>query len=276
MFELPPPDDDNLYIPGVGSWSIDKHHCLRRYIDIFTTGMKNQSWSIHYIDLFAGAGIERVKQNGLDWGSPLIAAQAPTPFAGLHLCELKKRPFKALEQRTKRFPQPNAPQLLNENANVAVHDIVSAIPITGTLSLAFLDPYGLHLHFDTLRILTASNRRVDLIIFFPDHLDALRNFAMYHGGLDSNLDLVLGTTEWRKVPDQKPANRWAESLRGIYVEQIRTLGYEYFDYERIARPDGVFLYQLIFCSRHPRGGEYWRKITRKSADGQTAFDFGDA
>ena len=74
-FELPPPEDDGLPTASVKSWSRDKHHFLRRYIDAFTTSMKDKRWGgLHYIDLFAGPGIERLEDGSLEWGSPLIAA----------------------------------------------------------------------------------------------------------------------------------------------------------------------------------------------------------
>lgn len=63
MFNLEPPQDDGLCIPEVGEWSSDKHYFLQRYIDAFTSSMKNKGWSgLHYIDLFAGAGIERFQK----------------------------------------------------------------------------------------------------------------------------------------------------------------------------------------------------------------------
>jgi len=76
MLELPKPEDDGLVIPEVGEWSREKHHFLLRYIDAFTTAMRPKRWNgLYYIDLFAGAGIERLKRPArLDWGSPLIAA----------------------------------------------------------------------------------------------------------------------------------------------------------------------------------------------------------
>ena len=82
MPEIPTPKDDGLYIPTVGEWSRDKHYFLARYIDAFTTSMKKKNWSgLHYIDLFAGAGIERLQTSKeLDWGSPLIAAYTPHTF----------------------------------------------------------------------------------------------------------------------------------------------------------------------------------------------------
>src|SRR4051794_4025258 len=105
MFVLPPPTNDGLPTPKVGPWSRDKHHFLIRYIDAFTTAMKAKGWSgLHYVDLFAGAGIEEIEGGGLDWGSPLIAAQAPTRFQNLHLCELKKNRCDALRNRLSQFP----------------------------------------------------------------------------------------------------------------------------------------------------------------------------
>lgn len=72
MTEPSPPQDDGLYIPTVGQWSSQKHYFLRRYINAFTTSMKNKWSALHYIDLFAGAGIERLKDfRELDWGSPM-------------------------------------------------------------------------------------------------------------------------------------------------------------------------------------------------------------
>ena len=37
VFDLQPPEDDGLHMDSVGSWSADKHHFLKRYIDAFTT-----------------------------------------------------------------------------------------------------------------------------------------------------------------------------------------------------------------------------------------------
>src|SRR3982751_3527906 len=112
MINLPVPEDDGLYTPKVGPWSADKHHFLRRYIDAFTTAMRKKKWSsLHYIDLFASAGIERIENGPLDWGSPLIAAQAPHRFSRLHCTELSKRSFEALSARIARITQPQSPQV---------------------------------------------------------------------------------------------------------------------------------------------------------------------
>lgn len=234
--------------------------------------MKDKPWKgLNYIDLFAGAGIERVEGKGLDWGSPLIAAQATYRFTNLYLCEKKQRPHAALVKRMSRFPQ-NDPEIRRGDANSLVKGIVQRTN-PRSLSLAFLDPHGLHLKFETLQRL--AERQVDLIIFFPDHLDALRNWeAVYQDDPNSNLDTVLGTKQWRERLTSSPQQRWADVLTRVYEEQIRRLGYSYFAHERISMPGGRFLYKLIFCSRSQAGGTIWRNIARKLPDGQSTFDFG--
>ena len=272
MFKLPLAEDDGLYIPTVGEWSRDKHHFLLRYIDAFTTAMKNKGWAgLHYVDLFAGAGIERLQVSGrLEWGSPLIAAQTPVPFTNLHLCDNDERKYEALCTRVSRY-RTDA-QILHDNANEKIHEVVKAIP-EKCLSLAFLDPYGLHLHYETLKAL--ARKRMDLIIFFPDHLDALRNCQfVYKDNPDSNLDLVLGRgSEWRSQLEKYPTDRWAQVLRDLYVERIKILGYREFEYERICMMRGHPLYQLIFCSQHSVAAGIWRRVAKRKADGQNTFDF---
>ena len=270
MFNLPSPKVDGLYIPIVGEWSRDKHYFLMRYIDAFTTSMKNKKWQgLHYIDLFAGAGIEQLETSQkLDWGSPMIAAKAPHPFDRLHLCEKNKRTYNALKSRVNNI-KPDS-QVLYGDANKKIHEIVKEIP-QGTLSLAFLDPYGLHLGYETLSVL--SNIRADLIIFFPDHLDALRNWEHnYLDNQDSNLDRCLGPgTNWRFLLNEAPAQRRAEVLRNLYVEQLKKqLGYTEFEYERISFK-GHPLYVLIFCSRHNIAAKLWRGISGEKPDGQRTW-----
>ncbi|MCZ6446346.1 MAG: three-Cys-motif partner protein TcmP [Planctomycetota bacterium] len=266
------PQPDRLITPKVHPWSRDKHHFLHRYLDAFTTAMKDKGWSgLHYIDLFAGAGIEDVDGYGLDWGSPLIAVRQTHQFTRLHLCEIGKKKYEALVERLERYPQPNSPQILRGDANKRVDEVVEEIE-QSALSVAFLDPYGLHLDFETLRRLCAI--RADLIIFFPDHLDALRNWEnVYRGQPDSNLNKVVGTPTWNQRMIAKPRDQWAHVLTQVYVEQIKSLGYTHFDYERITLKRGQPLYRLIFCSKHEAGATIWRRVATKKPGGQWTFDF---
>ena len=273
MLNLAEPTDDGLITPLVGRWSRDKHHFLLRYIDAFTTAMRKKRWSgLHYIDLFAGAGIERLDgSDALDWGSPLIAAQAKFPFDQLHLCERDDEKFRALFQRIQRFRKQAGDQLLTGDANCRASDVVQLIP-PKSLALSFLDPYGLHLDYETLRSLAAI--RSDLIIFFPDQLDILRNWkAYYWDNPQSNLDSVLGTdSNWRVVIRNAFQGRRVRTFLDLYVDQIKKLGYRYFEWEPIPS-QGRRLYWLIYCSRSDVGAKIWRAVSGKKPDGQRSLEF---
>ncbi len=273
-FELPSPEDDGLLIPEVGEHSLHKHHFLARYIYAFTVAMKKKLWnSLHYVDLFAGAGIVRLKESrDLSWGSPLIAAQAAVPFDALHFCDQDPKKIEALRRRVSRVAPRIRTQVLEGNANEKVEEAFASIP-SGALSLAFLDPYGLHLNFETVSIL--AQMRCDLIIYFPDHVDVLRNWELnYHDNPDSNLDRVLGSgVDWRSIFKNELPSTWVQRLRDAYVKQLQSLGYVSFEYERICAK-GLPIYQLIFCSKHQLGADIWRRVAEKKPDGQRTFDFG--
>jgi len=273
MSYLPPPEDDGLIIPDVNDWSHDKHHFLERYLHAFSTSMKHKWSSRHYIDLFAGAGLERLKTTQeLEWGSALIAAQVPDSFDAIHACEMNEEKYEALRVRLlAKHPHAN---VLFGDANEKVQEIVHRIP-SSSLCLAFLDPYGLHLRYETLQVL--SQHRADLIIFFPDQLDILRNWATYYlENPNSNLDLYLGPgADWRTLLLNAAPARYGELILNLYQEQIGKLGYKCFEYERIHDTQNRPLYRLIFCSKHSRGAKLWNDISLKKPDGQREFDWPD-
>lgn len=273
MLELSPPRNDGRTNPLVGPWSREKHWFLRRYVDAFTAAMNKKNWSgLHYIDLFAGAGIEMIEGTSeLDWGSPLIAAQAAPPFTRLHLCELDRAKFDALSQRLVNFRAPGD-QLVCGDANEKVAEIVKAIP-PKSLSLAFLDPFGLHLDYE-MTLSPLSSIRADLIIFFPDRLDAARNWeAYYFENPNSNLDRVLGRNcNWREAATGIATRNYGELFRRLYVEQIKKLGYLHFEFEGVPSYANR-LYWLIYCTRAKAGIEIWRNVAEKKPDGQRTMRF---
>jgi three-Cys-motif partner protein len=240
-------------------------------MDAFTTSMRGKWGALHYIDLFAGAGIERLEESKtLEWGSPMLAARVPFPFSRLHLCEKSRVKYEALTIRMSKVRADS--QILLGDANKRVDEIVREVPIRDALSLAFLDPYGLHLEFETIRKL--SNVRADLIIFFPDRIDVLRNWEKYYlKNPDSNLDRCLGRgANWRSILNATPSDRLTEVLRELYVNQIRSLGYSEFEYERI-NMKGRPLYILVFCSRSDFAAKLWRRISITESDSQRRLPF---
>lgn len=265
--ELPQPENDGYLIPVVGEHSRSKHYYLSHYMQAFSIAMQRKRWSsLHYVDLFAGVGIVELEDSKeLSWGSPLIAAQIEPKIDQIHACEADPRKFEALSFRLGRLAHKENPQLLCGDANIVVSEIVSAIP-PRSLTLAFLDPYGLHLFYETVRSL--SKRHCDLIIYFPDRVDVLRNWRMnYDEDRESNLDRVLGTGDWRLIFESEAKGNWVKALRDLYITQLGKLGYTTFRFIRIEAA-GRPIYQLIFCSKADVAAKIWDGISKIQPDRQ--------
>lgn len=264
-FELDPPVPDGLVTPEVGPWSLQKHRFLAKYIDAFTTSMRDK-WQLHYVDLFANAGIQRIRDTGrLIWGSPLIAAHAPFRFARLHLCEKNDDFCDALEARLRRRDVDQF-QLVRGDANEKIAEIYNDIPGRNTLTLTFIDPYGFHAHYEMLRIL--SDLRTDLIIFFPDRIDANRNLLRYTESEKSALSRFLGTHEW---VERVEAHAWGQRmnvLRAVFEEQLAKIGFTHVQFERVYGDGQRLLYQLVFASKKQFAKTLWCNAQKINWDGQ--------
>jgi len=263
--------DDGLYMSEVGRWSKRKYHFLGNYLDMFSTGMKNRWPYRHYVDLFAGPGMARVRDHGtILVGSPLLAARVRDPFSKLHLCEANQAKFDALRERIARERLDTKPQVIMGNANECVDQIIADIPAQGALTLVFADPYGLHLDFDTVRKL--AGRRCDLIVLLADNMDALRNWATYYyDNKNSNLDRFMGESGWRGALTESPSDRLAASLRDRYCEQLRTIGFKHFGWERVFNDRNVDIYTLLYASGSPVGLSFWEKASAIAEDGQRSL-----
>lgn len=77
----------------------------------------------------------------------------------------------------------------------AVAQIPRHQPGRSVLSFCFADPYGLDLHFDTVRTL-AKGRAIDFLILPALGMDANRNWRRYMEE-STKLDDFLGDRGWR-------------------------------------------------------------------------------
>ena len=265
--------DDGLPVRTCGPWTEDKLILWSRYIDITTTAMVGHpQWGVGlvYADLFGGPGVCTIEPFGKRIpGSPLIAAHAPKPFERIIVCEKDRVAAAACKARLERTPAGTRCHVIADDCNAVVADIAALIP-PRALTLAFIDPTGLHARYETIAALSQCGR-VDLLVLFADAYDIVRNADLYREQQESNLDLVLGPdSNWRERWDNL-VNRTSDKIRRtfaeIYVDQLKKLHYQRFRQPCISGPRGA-LYRLIYASKHERGLEFWDKVTGKDASGQ--------
>lgn len=258
------PASDGLPLRCVGGWSKAKHYYLKRYIDTFTTGMRLK-WKgqLYYLDLFAGPGKCRIRETEEEIdGSPLLALNSVFPFAGYFFVELEREVLNCLSKRCKSHKVHEKINFIQGDCNEKINEIINDIP-SRSLSLAFIDPTGLHFKFSTLQEL--AKRKVDLIITFPEGMAIKRNLKKFLEQEHSLLDNVIGDREWRQF-------KTGREIIGYFRKKLETL-----EYQEVKLGDEIPirstiknlpLYCLLFASKHPVGYKFWKEVGKIEYTGQ--------
>ena len=277
--------DDSLIMRSSGSWALKKLDYLQRYIDTFITSMRGRRWrAINYVDLFAGPGKCRVRgSDEICLGSPLIALKAPHPFTHYYFVDLDSDNVSTLRKRCSASPIADRVHCFVGDSNQVVNEIfehISAIDqefIRGqwpSLNLAFLDPAGMDLYWETVETLAQINR-MDLVIHYPQ-MGLTRSMPLvFESSEESKVDSFFGGREWREIY-RKWQNRTGlhRKLIDHYKDKLRNLGY--IEVLRGDEPEPLMrnekrkapLYRLIFASKHPLGHDFWRAVTSRDVHGQ--------
>lgn len=167
---------------------------------------------------------------------------------------------------------------MDGDCNRLVQSVQAQIP-PGALTLAFVDPEGFDIQFQTLETLS-RNRAVDFLMLFADAIDLNRNVGEYLESQGSKLDSFFGPgLDWRSrllAMDDFGDGKLSRVVRELLESQMRSkLRYSVFDYKTINGPKGK-LYDLIFASKHPKGLEFFEKIKKWEPGGQGMFSWSSA
>lgn len=192
--------DDGLLAPEVGKWAEEKHGYVSYYSKLFSTGMKAKWDQRVYIELYAGAGYNRIRDTAtFIAGSPIQALLLEHPFDKYIFCEENTESLEVLKIRVQRAAPSANVAYVPGDCNRQVKNILAEIPAHSTnhrvLSLCFVDPYDIGIKFDTLRQL--STRFTDFLILLALYMDANRNYENYVKEKSVKVDQFLGSDDWR-------------------------------------------------------------------------------
>lgn len=259
---MPISNVDGLIVRPSGPWIEKKFFYLTRYADIFTRGM-GKKWNrggLTYIDLFAGPGRCLIESSGqVKDGSPLRALNYE--FSKYIFIESDKSNLAALRERCKKSPKFPQIEFIEGECNAVIQEVKP----TG-LSLAFIDPTDIDIPFDMLTTLTRG-RQMDLLLNIQFGMDLRRNFKLYlkQGGASKLTRLLGGDWTGNRMDSPRDAfelfkRRMSERL-GYSTVRFKDMG---------VRNDkkNALMYFLVFASKHPKGLEFWKKITTKDETGQ--------
>jgi three-Cys-motif partner protein len=268
----------------VGPWAKLKLGALQSYLEAYMLVMKNQPFHLTYVDAFAGVGVSKVRRTEpqddgfhalLDdedriaadefvQGSPLRALGLSRPFDQYYFIDRDPQRVKMLQDLHGQFPACRI-NPIEDDANAAVQRIAQTFGPWNRRGVAFLDPYGAHLHWQTLQTL-ADTRKFDVIINFPLDMAInrlLKVDTVLAESTVSQFDLCFGDRSWYDASyvregglfgDQLFKRRDArDRLLRLYVEKLKQAFGHVAGPSLIRNTRGGSLYHLVWASSNGRG-----------------------
>ncbi len=200
---------------NIDSWTRDKLEKVEAYLAAYLTALKNQKFTLEYIDAFAGNGfvtrkIDMPAQTLFDTdetvilrdfidGSARVALQTTPPFARYTFIEKHRARCRDLERLKVDFPNlATSIEVICGEANSHVQDLCRPDWIRAQRrGVMFLDPYGTQVTWETIRAI-ANTRAIDLWILFP--LGTVNRLLNRNGqirpGRKRRLDTLFGEAKW--------------------------------------------------------------------------------
>jgi three-Cys-motif partner protein len=272
--------DDSLICPEVGSWAEEKYRIVSLYQELFATGMKDKWEKRVYLDLYSGAGCNRVRgTNRILHGAALAALLVKHPFDKYIFCEKDPERLSALRTRALRIASFLDIEYIPGDCDLNVHRICASIPPHSStqkvLSLCFVDPFDFGINFETIKKLSAYF--MDFLVLLAVGMDANRNYDHYVDGESTKIDVALGNTEWRE--------RWqsyvhrsdfrtflaAEFSRSM--EKLDYLAQPIYQMKHVRSDDkNLPLYYVALFSRSKVAYDFWKDVLKYSTN-QRSFGF---
>jgi three-Cys-motif partner protein len=234
-----------------------------------------------YFDLLCGPGkcIDRDTLEECD-GSPIRALKVRPAFDHLYFSDSDKKNIAALK---KRMPQAELVRVTCQSGdcNSLIREFLSDVS-DKTLGLAFLDPQGFEVQFETLKLL--ATKRIDILYLFPSGIGIARNLGRFVHMTKTPMESFWGP-DWKDLPAAKLAagkkltpreiksfdRPWVKTFR----QKVATLGFTHQDEDApiLLTETDTLMYHLLFFSKDKAGLKIWRGIKEIDPNKQRNLPF---
>src|ERR1700730_12303187 len=255
----------------------EKHAILRRYLQAWFPKLL---WTkkVIFIDGFAGPG---VYSRG-EAGSPLIAFDVAVNHKhDLSSCEkllvfIESEParFEHLERLINALACPPHVKVsvVNEDFERALDGALGRLEQSSSVmapSFVMIDPFGwTGFPFALLQRLARHDRSEVFVSFM---FESINRFIL-HPDQATNWDELFGCEDWRKISEIEGAQERREFLTGLYMSQLRSIGFRYLYPFEMRDTGNRTEYFLIFGSKSLDGLEAMKTAMWGSApDGSFSF-----
>lgn len=252
-----------------GDWTLEKLNMLENYLNAYTTVMKNQDFSLIYIDGFAGTGSVKLKYDKYvtqyTEGSVMKAvAVKDRQFTQLFCVEKDQDRYMRLKQRlehcdrcvVKKSDFNDFIECMKKNWNM-------------TRGVVFIDPFGADVNWSTIKRI-AGFKALDMWLLYPTSAitrmfpkGKLPDEAVI--GWNDKLTTIFGGDEWKEMYSEDPQQTLTgkphhlrdntKKISKLYQRKLRQLFENRFlnkTYEFKTHTNTV-LFEFMFCVGNPSG-----------------------
>jgi three-Cys-motif partner protein len=280
----------------VGPWAAEKLNALERYLDAYTKILKNQAWcTTIYLDAFAGGGRARLRSEkklpsdqahlfeligdpapeavAFVEGSPRRSLDITYPFNSYIFIDADPRRASMLEDLKKEYGDGRRITVRNGSAAEEIDWVIARKPDRKKhRGIAFLDPFGAHLEWRSVKAL-ADTRVFEVLINYPFDM-AINRLLKVDGNLPDTwkqqLDTFFPTGWWDEaykegpglfaeiIPDNQSIEKRSDAkdrLLSFYKRHLKEAFGHVSEPKLIRNTRGHPLYYLIWAGHHPKGVE---------------------
>ena len=276
-------------LPEVGPWAKIKLEALARYLDFYTTVLKNQHWQTIYFDAYAGGGRAVIRGDGrslagspslfdevepeireLVDGSPRVALACANPFDRYVFVDPDPRRAAELNELRAEFGASQVITVRQETASQGVAWIVSQdISRRSHRGVAFLDPFGAALEWASIQAL-ADTGLFEVVVNFALSM-AIQRMLPNSGNVPDSwaatLDRFFGNRAWFEEVYQRrddglfdeggyeKRQNYSERLLELYRARLKAV-FGFVSAPRLIRNTrGAPLYFLLWAGPNKKGLE---------------------
>lgn len=210
----------------VGPWAGEKLECLRKYLEAYTTILRNKGFrGYFYVDAFAGPGylevrkkqeqdpsqlvlLETAEYGSEDdgraeyiRGSPRVALEIKHPFSRYIFLEVDSGRVSQLEELQQEAKEKGRQVIIRQedcNSYLCERLLRNEKELRKWRGVVFLDPFGMQVPWSTIERL-GRTQAIEVFINFPVGM-AIQRLLKRSGEFSTNerakLDSYFGTDEW--------------------------------------------------------------------------------
>ncbi len=260
-----------------GGWTQQKLEILRRYLDSYTTALKNRPFRLVYVDAFAGEGYwqpgsgyqteEYDDFKEILEGSAKIALDIrDKPFDRLVFIEKDPKRAMSLRQLSAQYPERDI-QPITGDANEEIPKFCGEMDDFDR-AVVFLDPFATQVSWDSVKAVAAT-RKIDCWILFP--LMAVARMMPIGSepseALAGHLDRIFGGRDYWKMGYRESAqislfgdeprqerSRGNEQIADMFRDRLQSVFYSVAPTRRVFRNSrNSPMFDLFFAAGNPRG-----------------------